>query len=480
MGLIKKNFIYNNILGLSNIIYPLVTFPYASRILGPEGIGITSFAVSLSTFFIVLCSLGIPIYGVREIAKQRGDKIKLSLTYSELLVIQTIWTIVIIIIYMLFLFITGTYKNEVMIKNLSYIHLLSSAGIVNWFFQGIENYRFIAVLNFISKFFGILLLFVLVNDLNDYWIYYLLFVFTSIVSSVFGIFYSLKHTQFKLKGLKFKKHIKPIAILFGTQLAMSLYVNLDIIMLKYLSNSYEVGYYTAAIKMVKTSLLVVSSLGLVMIPRISLYFEQNKINEVKKLIEKSIQFVFLIGMPLMVGFLILAEDLVFLFAGNQFINSTLLIYISAPLIIIIGLSNVFGLQILVPINQEKKLLYSVLIGAVLNFSLNLIFIPLFAAKGVAISTVITEIVVMIILFYFSYKRLKFDFPIKKGVIYVLLALMFFPLGLLIDAFFDKIYSSILIIISSSIIYTVALIVINDSFFIKNILNPILKKINYEI
>lgn len=304
MGLIKKNFIYNNILGLSNIIYPLVTFPYASRILGPEGIGITSFAVSLSTFFIVLCSLGIPIYGVREIAKQRGDKIKLSLTYSELLVIQTIWTIVIIIIYMLFLFITGTYKNEVMIKNLSYIHLLSSAGIVNWFFQGIENYRFIAVLNFISKFFGILLLFVLVNDLNDYWIYYLLFVFTSIVSSVFGIFYSLKHTQFKLKGLKFKKHIKPIAILFGTQLAMSLYVNLDIIMLKYLSNSYEVGYYTAAIKMVKTSLLVVSSLGLVMIPRISLYFEQNKINEVKKLIEKSIQFVFLIGMPLMVGFLI--------------------------------------------------------------------------------------------------------------------------------------------------------------------------------
>ena len=175
MGLLKKNFIYNNLLGITNVIFPLVVFPYATRVLGPDGIGIASFAISFSTFFIILSSLGIPIYGIREIAKCGDDKEKLSKTFSELLLIQSIWSVFIIIIYVVVLFVTDTYKDESNLKYLSFVHILSGVGFLNWFFQGIENYRFIAISNFFVKTLAIILLFVLVTKASDYWLYYLIF-----------------------------------------------------------------------------------------------------------------------------------------------------------------------------------------------------------------------------------------------------------------------------------------------------------------
>ena len=135
MGLLKKNFIYNNLLGITNVIFPLVVFPYATRVLGPDGIGIASFAISFSTFFIILSSLGIPIYGIREIAKCGDDKEKLSKTFSELLLIQSIWSVFIIIIYVVVLFVTDTYKDESNLKYLSFVHILSGVGFLNWFFH---------------------------------------------------------------------------------------------------------------------------------------------------------------------------------------------------------------------------------------------------------------------------------------------------------------------------------------------------------
>jgi len=471
------NFTYNTLLGLTNIIVPIITFPYASRVLGPQGIGITSFAISLVTTFVILGSLGIPIYGIREIAKSKKDKTKLSNTFSELLLIQVFWSVFIIIAFASWLYFTKTYQNEDAIKYLSFIHIFCSIGLINWFYQGIEKYKFISIVNFISKLLTIALLFILVKQKEDYWLYYFIVVMSSLVSAIISITYSFKFVKYKLVKLNFKRHYKPILILFSTQIAITIYLNLDVIMLKYLSQLEQVGYYSAAIRIIKTLLILVTSLGVVLIPKISSYIYEKNNNEVRVLVEKSINFVLIISFPMMIGLCLVSKDIIILFAGSQFgIASSLLLWL-VPLIFLIGMNNIFGLQILVPFNGEKKLMFIVIFGAVLNFSLNFFLIPIYQGKGAAFSTLVTEGIITVLAYYFSKKELGFKFPIKKFLTYLILSLFFIPIVGLISLVFEGIFYVIVATFVCAVLYFFALIVIKDKFFIENMYKPVLLKLN---
>jgi len=471
------NFTYNTLLGLTNIIVPIITFPYASRVLGPQGIGITSFAISLVTTFVILGSLGIPIYGIREIAKSKKDKTKLSNTFSELLLIQVFWSVFIIIAFASWLYFTKTYQNEDAIKYLSFIHIFCSIGLINWFYQGIEKYKFISIVNFISKLLTIALLFILVKQKEDYWLYYFIVVMSSLVYAIISITYSFKFVKYKLVKLNFKRHYKPILILFSTQIAITIYLNLDVIMLKYLSQLEQVGYYSAAIRIIKTLLILVTSLGVVLIPKISSYIYEKNNNEVRVLVEKSINFVLIISFPMMIGLCLVSKDIIILFAGSQFgIASSLLLWL-VPLIFLIGMNNIFGLQILVPFNGEKKLMFIVIFGAVLNFSLNFFLIPIYQGKGAAFSTLVTEGIITVLAYYFSKKELGFKFPIKKFLTYLILSLFFIPIVGLISLVFEGIFYVIVATFVCAVLYFFALIVIKDKFFIENMYKPVLLKLN---
>ncbi len=477
MGSTKKNFIYNLILGGTNILVPVVTFPYASRVLGPEGIGITSFALSLSVTFIVLGSLGIPIYGIREIAKSRKSQHELSKTFSELIIIHLFWIILVLVFYAAWIFLSGTYQNEIQLKYFSFAHIICSVGLINWFYQGIERYKWISIINAISKALIIILLFILVNSPNDYWIYYSIIVFSNILTAVLNIFYSFNYVRFTLSGLNYKRHLKPIIVLFSTQLAISIYVNLDIIMLNYLSNIEQVGYYSTALKIVKTVLIIVTSLGAVLIPKISLLIKEKRKEDVRAIIEKSIKFVFITSFPLMIGLTLVSNEIIILFAGIQFISASSILIWLTPLIFLAGMSNVFGLQVLVPCNLEKKLMYVVVFAAFMNFSLNLFLIPIYQIKGAVFSTIITEIIIVSFTFILSKKELAFKFPIKQMLLYFALSLLFIPLSTLISFYLGGLPYIITSTAICSLIYFVSLFTLKERFFIENIYNPILYKLN---
>lgn len=473
----KKNFIYNSLLGLTNVLVPVITFPYVSRILGPEGIGLTSFAISLATTFIVLASLGIPIYGIREVAKVKNDKERLSKTFSELLAIHLIWSFIVLIIFSVWLMFTKTYQNELIIKYLSFIHIFASVGLINWFYQGIEQYKFISVINFISKILTIVLLFVLVKKPEDYWVYYLIIVLSNFVSVLISVFYSFNFVRFKFVGFNFKLHLKPIIILFSTQLAISIYVNLDVIMLKYFSEIEQVGYYSAAIRIVKILLIIITSLGVVLIPKISTFIKEKKTIEVKQLIEKSINFVLILSFPVVVILCILSKKIIKLFAGIEFVEAHILVKLLSPLIIIIGLANIFALQILVPSNKEKKYMYAVLIALLVNIVLNGILIPVLASKGAVIATILTELTGLIITFFYSKALINFKFPIKKAIQYALISSILLPLSVLISTFVtNDIWYLVVFLICSGCVYGLFLLVLKDVFFIENMVNPIIFKL----
>lgn len=473
MKLIQKNFIYNNVLGLTNIIVPLIVFPYLTRTLGPSGIGIVQFAVSLASIFVLIGSLGLPIYGIREIAKCNHNKEKLKKTYSELLIIQLFSTVFSLFFFYLFIQATGILLNETAIKYLSYFYIIASLGLLHWFYQGIENFRFITIVNFTSKILSLAAIFFLVKRQEDYWVYFLILTVVLVICSLINIFYSLYFSGFTLKNLNFRKHLNSIIILFGTQLAVGIYLNLDVVFLKYFSSDYEVGLYTPASKIVKLFIFIITSLGAVLIPKLTIHLKNNQHKESGNIITKSIQFVILISLPIIVLLSVISNDLIELFAGMEFLKSGLLLIFLCPIILIIGLSNIFGLQILVPINQEKKLLLSIVIGALFSVFLNFLLIPIYKSFGVVFSLLITEVIITALTFYFSRKFLFFKIPFISGLKYLFFSLLILPFCLFFKIYFDGLIFLVIASLTTIIIYLLCLIVSKDKFFRENIVSPIL-------
>jgi len=473
VSLIRKNFIYNNLFGLTNVLIPIIIFPYVSRILGVSGVGIVSFAISLTATFVIIGSLGIPVYGIREIAKVKKDKDQLSAVFSEILVIQFFWLLFTLVLYAVWLFFTATFIDETIIKYVSFVHIAGLIGMLNWFFQGIENYRFITVINAVLKLVTLVLVFALVTYPEDYWMYYTILVVSTVLGAVVSVAYSLSFVNLRFKNLALKRHIKPISILFGTQLAIGIYINLDIIFLKYFSSDEQVGLYTPASKLVKLCLLFVTSLGTVLIPKIAMFIKEGKIEESKNIISKSIQFVLLLSLPIMVVLGMLSSEIIELFAGTAFAFSAVLMRLLVPLIFLIGMSTVFGLQILVPFHKEKKLLIAVTIGAVISVVLNVVLIPKFASKGAAYAILITELAITLFTFYYAKKTISFTYPYKKALHYLLLSVLLIPIALFFKEFFRGITYVLSVSISSFLFYIFGLILIKDTFFNTYFLQPIL-------
>lgn len=473
VNLIQKNFIYNNLLGFTNLFIPILIFPYISRVLGPVGIGLVSFAVSLTAIFALIGSLGIPIYGIREIAKVKNNKRKLSKIFSELFFIQVVWVLITLFLYFIWLYFTETFKDNDIIKYFSYIHIFGIVGMFSWFFQGIENYKFITIINFITKILMIILLIVLVKNQEQYWIYYTVIVVTTFIGTIISIFYALSFVKIKYRNLNFKKHLKPILILFSTQLAIGIYINLDIVFLSYFSNNYEVGLYTPPSKLIKIILILVTSLGTVLIPKLSLYIRQGKLEESKEIITKSLRFVFLLSFPICILLFCLSSEIIYVFAGEQFGYSSILLLFLTPLIILIGLSNIFSFQILVPADKEKKLMKAVIIGAFISVVLNYILIPDFKSLGAALSILITELVITLITFYYARQEMRFNFPLKNIIHYFLLSIFIIPMCYLLQFLLTGIIYLLISSIFSLFIYIIGLHIIKDKFFLQNIWIPIL-------
>lgn len=480
MASIKKNVFYNYLWTLSIILYPIITFPYASRVLGPEGIGITSYTIAFTKYFILFGALGIPTYGIRAIAQSRGNQESLNSTFSELSIIQFTATAVTAIIFFVISSYIEPFDTDSSLQILSFIYIFSNFGIIDWFYKGIENYKIVTIRTLINKVISILFIFIFVNDASDYWIYFGIFTLSSVIDCFIN-FFPLRNylTSFSIKLSGLKKHATPILFLFSTQLAISIYVNLDTVMLGFLSSDKEVGYYTASIKLVKLSLTGIGALGAVLIPRLSVLLLEKKGEEFNRLLNKSITFVGMFGFPMAAGLIILAEPIIYIFAGPDFNQSVLVAQVLAPLVIIIGLSNIFGMQVLVPGGKEKYLLLAVLGGSVINVALNFLLIPNYGALGASYATICAEVVVTAFTFLFACKNFTFSVPGRSLLKYLSISLLFFPatyvLKEAVTSFNTFLTQVILVIMLCAGIYFLFLYLLKDKLLTES-LNQIKRKI----
>lgn len=402
---LKLNFIMNAILAMSSFIFPLITFPYVSRVLLPIGTGRISFATSLISYFQMFAQLGIPTYGIRVCAKARDNRVELTRIAHELLIINLVMSIFsYLILAAALIFVPRLREDRILYIIISMTIFLSAIG-MEWLYKALEEYSYITFRSIVFKIIAIIAMFILIRKQEDYVIYGGITIFASSASNILNFINVHKYIEMKPVGnYNLKRHLQPIFVFFAMACATTIYTNLDTVMLGFMTTNVEVGYYNAAIKIKTILVSVVTSLGTVLLPRASYYIEQGYVDEFRKISKKALNFVILLSFPLVIYFILFAREVIYFLSGSAYAGAVLPMQLIMPTLILIGITNILGIQILIPQGREKIVLYSEIIGAIIDLIINWLLIPRLASAGAAIGTLIAEFSVLVV----QYLALKKD------------------------------------------------------------------------
>lgn len=389
---IKKNFIYNMLYQMLVILLPIITVPYISRVLGPSGVGAYSYTASYAQYFVLFGMIGISLYGNRQVAYTKKDKKSLSKEFWNIYGLQFITTIISLIIYII-LFLIVNDNNKVLYLVQSII-VLSTVFDISWFFIGYEDMRSVVLRNTLVKIIGIISIFVFVKESSDVIKYAFIMAGSNFLGQLIMWLNLKDKVEFCKPSIKNSiKHLKPSLALFISQLAIQIYTLLDKTMLGAIVGVTEVGLYENSQKTIKLALTLITSLGVVMLPRMSSLYSDGRIKELKNMIYKAFSFVNFMAFPMVLGLIVVSNTFSIWFYGESFKGINIILKVGSILMIAIGWSNILGIQVMLPMKKEKQFTISVTIGAIVNLILNLIMINKFQAIGTTIASVLAEFAV---------------------------------------------------------------------------------------
>lgn len=411
-----KNYAYNLSYQLLLIILPIITTPYVTRVFSSEALGTYSFFSSIVTYFLLLASLGVANYATKEISSNKKD---ICRNFWGIYTLQLGAAIFSFVLYVVLCLILPTMKNPV-----AYIlgfSLISKALDISWLFQGLENFRKITVRNITVKLAGVMSIFLFIRSSNDLYLYVFLLTTFELLGQL-SLWLPAKEfigkPHFDL--MYAKRHLKPVILLFLPQIAISLYVTLDSTMLGVLASARDVGIYDQALRLVNILLTLVTSLGSVMLPRVSNLLSSGDHKAVNKMHEMSFLIYNLVIFPIMAGMLIVNDDFVNFFLGQDFQEARYAIAIMIFRMFFIGWTNIMGIQILIPHNKNKEFMLSTTIPAFVSVGLNLLLLPKLGYIGAAIVSVLTEVLVWLIQLFYTRSYLR-EVPILGPLIKVIIS-----------------------------------------------------------
>jgi len=476
--MLKKNIFFNLILTISQILFPLITFPYASRILGPSGIGSIVFVDSITQIFLLFSALGIPIYGVREISKLKHDKLAISNLLSELLTIHMCCTGLFILFYLgLALFIPQLSAHFLLVL-IGVAILIFNVFSLEWFFQGIENFSYITKRTLIVRIVFIILLFCFVSKKTDTVVYYSLMAGSSFLNAIINFNYSRRYVNGLRVSLNLKKHLKPLLIILCSNIVISVYLLMDNTIVGFLKGEVAVGYYSTAVKFAKVALTIITSFGIVLIPQISKAHTVKDYDRVNVIVNKSFNYVCTIGLPLTIGLILLSKTIILTLVSKAFLPSVLVLQIISPILIIIGMTNIFVWQVLTPFGKDKKVLFIVICGMLTSLTFNFLLIPHWSYLGAAVANVVTELVVMVLSAYYVYSLnlIKFKLTPLWNAIFGSLGLILITIILRVTIS-ESLIREILIVVLCGILYSIYQIIIVKNEIIVSVFKAVTTKIS---
>ncbi|WP_290395003.1 oligosaccharide flippase family protein [uncultured Duncaniella sp.] len=430
MGL-KKNIVYSAVLQGANYIFQFITFPYASRVLGPDGIGLYNYATSIVQYFMLFAAMGILNLGTREIAKCTSQQ-QLNLTFSKLLVTNILISLGVLVIYIPLIFLIPQFYEIKAYLFIGIFQIIFNAITIEWLFRGIQNFKFITLRAVIIRIIYVILVFVLVNNHNDVMTYYLLSVLTLVANGIINWKYAKRATQFIKVNIidSLNQYLKPMFLLGSQALISFFYVGFNTVYLGFICNEAQVGYFSTATKIIIIILALYTAYSTAMMPKLSSLVASGNKEQESYLIYSSIELLCCFSFPLIIILLFYSDLIIYLIAGSQYNESISILTIGAPLILILGLNQILFVQVLLPRGHDKAIAKICLYGASVGILLNIILVGYLNLQslGSIITWFTAESIVIAVAILYLRKIINPIYFIKKLLHY---GSIYLPLGILV-------------------------------------------------
>lgn len=474
---LKLNAFFNVVRNVLRLIFPLITFPYVSRVLMPEGIGKVNFANSIVMYFYTIASLGIGSYGIREAAKIRNDRLALAKFTKEMLSINIVSTLVSYILLaasLVFVKKFESYRILIIVNSSSII--LNTIGF-EWLYSALEEYGYITLRSIIFQIISLALTFILVRNSDDVVNYALVSVISNVGSNVCNLIHARRYLDLKTKvKLEIKKHLKPIFLLFFSSIAITVFSILDTSMVGFIKDDVEVGYYTSASKIIRMIRDLFPAISTVMFARVSYYVGTKETQKIKEVTGQIFNLFYALSIPICMGFILLMKPILLLMCGSEFLPAVAVGQVLAPLVILSSISGYLSGAILISFGREKIYMYVEVGAALLDIVLNFAFIPKYGALGAGIATLITELV-MFIVFHISVKNEISGVKIKKALVQYIISSVIMALVVYMEIKYlplSPILQILLGAVSGALIYFVILVIMKNEFLQSSLNNLKLK------
>lgn len=464
-----RNYLYNAGYQILAMIMPLITAPYVSRVLTPHGYGLNAFTNSIVFYFILFGSLGIQLYGNREIAYRRNNKNEMSKTFWEIQIVKTVGIITALIIYFIFL---SFYRTNHMLMVFQSINIIAAAFDISWFFMGIEDFKRTVIRNTLVKVLSLVLIFTFIKEPADLPLYILILGFSTFGGNL-TLWPPMKRilTKVNFKELHPMRHLRPTIAMFIPTVATQVYVVLNKTMLGFLAGTDASGFYTSSDNIVKIVLAIVTATGTVMLPHVANAFASGKDKAVNGYLYTTFDFISFIAVPMTFGLAGIGRHLGPYFYGKGYDPVGIAMMIESIIIVLIGWSNAIGQQFLLPTKRVKAYTTSVVLGAVVNIVINVPLVSTLGLNGAMVATVISEAVVTFYQMWYiknivELKKLFQNLPkyLIAGVV------MFVPIYKLNTTLWTSIFSLAAEVVLGIVIYVVMILILRPTILqtIKNI------------
>lgn len=462
---VVKNYLYNASYQVFVLLIPLVTTPYLARVLGPTGVGINAYTNSIIQYFILFGSIGVNLYGNRQIAFVRDDKDKMTRTFYEIFLMRIMTVVLAYAAFLVFLMTTGSYHVYYLAQSVS---IIAAAFDISWFFMGVENFGVTVLRNFVVKIVTLISIFVFVKSFDDLNVYIMILSLSLLIGNM-TLFPNLRRyiSKIKFKNLRVWQHLKPSMVLFVPQIATQVYLLVNKTMLGSMFSVQSAGYFDQSDKMIKIILAVVTATGTVMLPHVANAFMKGEIEKTKQFLYNSFSFVTALSVPMMFGIAAVARKFVPLFFTDKFLAVTPLMMVESVVILLIAWSNALGTQYLLPTNQNGAFTKSVVLGAVVNIIVNIPFIMLWGALGATVSTVLSELAVTGYQLFILRNQVNYRSLFTDTGKYLLAGFIMFAVIFVIDGKLNSSWAMLIIEVLVGIVIYVILLIVMKAKIIKD-------------
>ena len=406
MSSLKKNIIYSSILTTANYIFPLLTYPYVSRVLGVANIGVCNFVDSLINYYVIFSMLGIATVGIREISQAKGCRERLDKTFSRLMTINTITTSIVLAALIASIFLVPKLYENKELMWIGALKLVSTFLLIDWLYKGLEEFKYITDRTILVKCLYVVSVFLFIRSAEDTKLYFFLLTMMITANAAINLVHSRKYVRFGFCFEGLKPVFKAVTILGIYGILTSLYTTFNTVFLGFVSGDVEVGYYATSHKIFKIILALFTAVTGVMMPRLSSLLGEGRHDEFKRLLKKSFSMLMMVFIPIAAGICIFAPLIIRIIAGPEFEGAIVPLRIISPLIVIIGIEQIIIIQGLMPLKKDKAILINSIAGAVTGITLNLLLVPRYGAVGSSIAWFASECVVLTSALIFFNKAMK--------------------------------------------------------------------------